>query len=31
MAHPVGTGAYRLVEWLRGSKMVLDANPEYQM
>ncbi len=30
MAHPVGTGAYRLVEWLRGSKMVLDANPEYR-
>ncbi|MFZ6759947.1 ABC transporter substrate-binding protein [Undibacterium sp. Ji50W] len=29
MANPVGTGAFKLIEWVRGSKMVLDANPDY--
>ncbi len=30
MAHPVGTGAYRLVEWVRASRIVLEANPQYR-
>ena len=30
MANPVGTGPYRLTQWVRGSKMVLEANPEYR-
>jgi oligopeptide transport system substrate-binding protein len=30
MEHPVGTGAYRLTEWVRGQKIVLEANPEYR-
>ena len=30
MANPVGTGPYRLTEWARGSKMVLEANPEFR-
>lgn len=30
MAHPVGTGPYQLIEWVRGSKMVLDANPDFR-
>jgi len=30
MAHPVGTGPYRLKSWTRRSKIVLDANPEYR-
>ena len=29
-AHPVGTGAYRLREWVRGSRVVLEANPAYR-
>jgi ABC-type transport system substrate-binding protein len=29
-ARPVGTGAYRLREWQRGTKVVLDANPKYR-
>jgi len=29
-AHPVGTGAYRLREWQRGTKVVLEANPKYR-
>ena len=29
-AHPVGTGAYRLEEWKRSSKMVFVANPDYR-
>ena len=29
-AHPVGTGAYRLHSWVRRSKIVLEANPEYR-
>ena len=30
MANPVGTGAYRLVQWVRSSKIVLEANPDYR-
>jgi ABC-type transport system substrate-binding protein len=30
MEHPVGTGAYRLAEWVRGQKIVLEANPDYR-
>ncbi|HEX7271939.1 MAG TPA: ABC transporter substrate-binding protein [Casimicrobiaceae bacterium] len=29
-AHPVGTGPYRLREWQRGTKVVLEANPKYR-
>jgi ABC-type transport system substrate-binding protein len=29
-AHPVGTGPYKLREWKRGSRIVLDANPNYR-
>jgi ABC-type transport system substrate-binding protein len=28
--HPVGTGAFRLVEWRRSSHMVLERNPAYR-
>jgi ABC-type transport system substrate-binding protein len=27
MANPVGSGPYRLAQWVRGSKIVLEANP----
>jgi ABC-type transport system substrate-binding protein len=30
MAHPVGTGPYRLAEWRRGQRIVLEANPNYR-
>ncbi|HVF62770.1 MAG TPA: ABC transporter substrate-binding protein [Casimicrobiaceae bacterium] len=30
MAHPVGTGPYRLKEWKRANKIILEANPEYR-
>jgi len=30
MENPVGTGAYRLKEWIRGQKIVLEANPGYR-
>jgi len=30
MANPVGTGPYRLKEWRRGQKIVLEANPGYR-
>jgi len=30
MAHPVGTGPYQLVEWVRKSKIVLERNPNYR-
>jgi len=30
MANPVGTGAYRLKDWRRGQRIVLEANPGYR-
>jgi oligopeptide transport system substrate-binding protein len=30
MDHPVGTGPYRIKEWTRGQKIVLEANPEFR-
>lgn len=30
MANPVGTGPYILEKWVRGSKIILKANPEFQ-
>jgi oligopeptide transport system substrate-binding protein len=30
MSHPVGTGPYILSQWIRGSRMVLTANPDYR-
>jgi ABC-type transport system substrate-binding protein len=30
MANPVGTGPYKLAEWRRGQKIVLEANPNYR-
>jgi len=30
MSNPVGTGPYKLGQWVRSSKIVLDANPEYR-
>ena len=30
MEHPVGTGPYRLVQWKRSSKMVLERNPNFR-
>ena len=30
MGNPVGTGPYRLSEWVRGSKMILEPNPEFR-
>ena len=30
MTHPVGTGPYRIKEWRRGQKIVLEANPNYR-
>ncbi len=30
MENPVGTGAYRLKEWTRGQRIVLEANPDYR-
>lgn len=29
MAHPVGTGPFRLKQWQRGTRIVLEANPNY--
>ena len=29
-AHPIGTGPYILTDWVRKSKIVLEANPEYR-
>jgi peptide/nickel transport system substrate-binding protein len=29
LAHPNGTGAYKLVEWVKGSYLKLEANPRY--
>jgi ABC-type transport system substrate-binding protein len=28
--HPVGTGPYRIAEWVRGSRVVLEANPGFR-
>lgn len=30
MANPVGTGPFRLADWRRGQKIVLEANPNYR-
>ncbi len=30
MGHPVGTGPYRLAEWRRGQRIVLEANPGFR-
>jgi len=30
MQHPVGTNAYRLVDWRRSSRIVLERNPNYR-
>ena len=30
MAHPVGTGPFRLAEWRRSSRIVLERNPTYR-
>jgi ABC-type transport system substrate-binding protein len=30
MEHPVGTGPFRLVEWRRSSKLVLERNPNFR-
>ncbi|MFO1323119.1 MAG: ABC transporter substrate-binding protein [Burkholderiales bacterium] len=30
MANPVGTGAYKLKDWRRGQRIVLDVNPNYR-
>ena len=30
MAHPVGTGPYRLKDWRRGQRIVLEANPGFR-
>ena len=30
MANPVGTGPYHLTEWVRSSRMVLEANPDWR-
>jgi len=30
MANPVGTGPYKLVKWVRSSKIFLEANPDYR-
>ncbi|MCE2917703.1 MAG: ABC transporter substrate-binding protein [Rubrivivax sp.] len=30
MAHPVGTGPFRLAQWRRGSRIVLEKNPRFR-
>ncbi len=30
MDHPIGSNAYRLKAWLRGQKVILDANPNFR-
>jgi len=30
MSHPVGTGPFKLGQWIRSNKIVLDANPDYR-
>ncbi len=29
-SNPVGTGPFRLVEWVRGSRLIFERNPEYR-
>ena len=29
-AHPIGTGPYMMKEWVRGSRIVLEANPDFR-
>jgi ABC-type transport system substrate-binding protein len=31
MSHPVGTGAFRLAQWKRSSRMVFERNPNYRL
>lgn len=28
-AHPIGTGAFQFVEWVKGERIVMEANPNY--
>ncbi len=30
VSNPVGTGAYKVGEWVRGSRIILEANPDYR-
>jgi ABC-type transport system substrate-binding protein len=30
MSNPVGTGSYKLAHWIRSSKIILEANPDYR-
>jgi len=30
MSNPVGTGPYRLAKWIRSSKIILEANPDFR-
>lgn len=30
MSNPVGTGAFKLANWVRSSKIILEANPDYR-
>ena len=30
MSNPVGTGAYKLKQWVRSSKIILEANPDFR-
>ncbi len=30
MSHPVGTGPFRLAQWVRGSKIILESSPSYR-
>jgi ABC-type transport system substrate-binding protein len=30
MSNPVGTGPYRLAQWIRSNRIVLEANPDYR-